>query len=246
VGRSGQRAYAYFLYDPSRSLTEQADKRLDVVADLQDLGSGFALALKDLEIRGAGNLLGEAQHGDIAAVGMEMYNHLLRQAVVEIQGGRLVESPAQVSISLPLRSLLPNSYIEDERLRLRVYQHLAAAASEAELEEAARNLRQRFGPRPLEVENLLIGLRVRLMAAAAGATAVETDGDWITVRFDPGHGHALGEFAAGMPALAEAGTNRIRFNAGRAGSSWPDLLLSLLRQMAQARSEVGLTPVGVV
>jgi len=246
VGRSGQRAYAYFLYDPARSLTEGADKRLDVVADLQDLGSGFALALRDLEIRGAGNLLGEAQHGDIAAVGMEMYNHLLRQAVVEIQGGRLVESPAQVSISLPLRSLLPNSYIEDERLRLRVYQHLAAAASEAELEEAARNLRQRFGPRPLEVENLLIGLRVRLMAAAAGATAVETDGDWITVRFDPGHGHALGEFVARMPTLAEAGTNRIRFNAGRAGSSWPDLLLSLLRQMAQARSEVGLTPVGMV
>ncbi len=245
VGRSGQRAYAYFLYDPARSLTEGADKRLDVVADLQDLGSGFALALKDLEIRGAGNLLGEAQHGDIAAVGMEMYNHLLRQAVVEVQGGRLVESPAQVSVSLPLRSLLPNSYIEDERLRLRVYQHLAAATSEVELEEAARNLRQRFGPRPLEVENLLIGLRVRLMAAAAGAAAVETDGDWITVRFDPGHRHTLSDFVAGMPSLAEAGTNRLRFNASKAGGGWPDLLLTLLRRMARARSEEGMAPVGV-
>jgi transcription-repair coupling factor (superfamily II helicase) len=245
VGRSGQRAYAYFLYDPSRSLTELADKRLDVVADLQDLGSGFALALKDLEIRGAGNLLGEAQHGDIAAVGMEMYNHLLRQAVLEVQGQQLVESPAQVSISLPLRSLLPTGYIPDERLRLRVYQQLAAATSEAELEETARNLRQRFGPRPPEVENLLVGLRVRLMAAAAGAAAVDTEGHLLTVRFEPGHGLPLSELAAQMPKVAVAGVNRLRLDSQAAGPGWPDLLMGLLRRLAEARQPSQPSPAGV-
>ena len=245
VGRSGQRAYAYFLYDPSRSLTEQADKRLDVVADLQDLGSGFALALKDLEIRGAGNVLGEAQHGDIAAVGMEMYNHLLRQAVLEVQGQQLVESPAQVSVSLPLRSLLPTSYIPDERLRLRVYQQLAAATSEAELEQTARNLRQRFGPRPPEVENLLVGLRVRLMAAAAGAAAVESDGQVLTVRFEPGHGLPLSELVADMPKVATAGVNRLRFDSRAAGPDWPDLLIGLLRRLGEARQPSLPSPAGV-
>ena len=245
VGRSGQRAYAYFLYDPSRSLTEQADKRLDVVADLQDLGSGFALALKDLEIRGAGNVLGEAQHGDIAAVGMEMYNHLLRQAVLEVQGQQLVESPAQVAISLPLRSLLPTGYIPDERLRLRVYQQLAAATSEAELDETARNLRQRFGPRPPEVENLLIGLRVRLLAAEAGAVAVESDGHLLTVRFEPGHGLPLSELAAGLPKVVSAGANRLRFDTRAAGSSWPDLLVGLLRRLGVARHASTRAPVEV-
>ncbi|MHB1501396.1 MAG: transcription-repair coupling factor [Candidatus Dormibacteria bacterium] len=245
VGRSGQRAYAYFLYDPSRSLTEQADKRLDVVADLQDLGSGFALALKDLEIRGAGNVLGEAQHGDIAAVGMEMYNHLLRQAVLEVQGQELVESPAQVSISLPLRSLLPTSYIPDERLRLRVYQQLAAATSETELEETARNLRQRFGPRPVEVENLLIGLKVRLMAAGAGAAAVDSEGRRLTVRFEPGHGLPLAELASEMPKIMEAGVNRLKFDAGAAGPGWPDLLMGLLRALGQARARSVQNAAGV-
>src|SRR6202043_717799 len=96
-GRPGQRAYAYLLYPPDRSLTEKADKRLDVIGELQDLGAGFKLAMHDLEIRGAGNLLGEEQHGEIAAVGLEMYNTLLRQAVTALQGRPIVESPAQRS-----------------------------------------------------------------------------------------------------------------------------------------------------
>jgi transcription-repair coupling factor (superfamily II helicase) len=237
VGRSGQRAYAYFLFDPARSLTERADKRLDVVADLQDLGSGFALALKDLEIRGAGNLLGEAQHGDIAAVGMEMYNHLLHQAVLSAQGEELAESPAQVSIALPLRSLLPYSYIPDERLRLRVYQQLAGATDETQLGETARNLRQRFGPRPEEVENLLVTLRVRLMAAAAGAQSVESDHGVVTVRFGAGHGLPLSELAGGLQRSLEVSANRFRLDTAVAGESWVELLLSTLRRAAELRSD---------
>jgi transcription-repair coupling factor (superfamily II helicase) len=237
VGRSGQRAYAYFLYDPLRSLTERADKRMDVVADLQDLGSGFALALKDLEIRGAGNVLGEAQHGDIAAVGLETYNHLLRQAVLAAQGQELAESPAQVSVSLPFHALLPPDYIPDERLRLRIYQQLAGATTEAELDESARNLRQRFGPRPRELDNLMLALRVRLVAAAAGAQAVETDHGDLVVAFEPGHGLPLGELvAASQGQPLEAGTNRLRLHTDAVGDAWPELLISTLRRLAEART----------
>ena len=237
VGRSGQRAYAYFLYDPQRSLTERADKRLDVVADLQDLGSGFALALKDLEIRGAGNVLGEAQHGDIAAVGLETYNHLLRQAVLQARGQELTESPAQVAVNLPFHALLPPEYVPDERLRLRIYQQLAGATTESELDESARNLRQRFGPRPEQLENLLLALRVRLLAAAAGAQSVETDHDDVVLSFEPGHGLSLKESVGqGHGQALEAGHNRLRLRTELVGDSWPDLLMGVLRKLGQARA----------
>ncbi|MGH7643406.1 MAG: transcription-repair coupling factor [Candidatus Dormibacteria bacterium] len=238
VGRSGQRAYAYFLYDPERSLTERADKRLDVVADLQDLGSGFALALKDLEIRGAGNVLGEAQHGDIAAVGLETYNHLLRQAVLQARGQELAESPAQVAVNLPFHALLPPEYVPDERLRLRIYQQLAGATNERELDESARNLRQRFGPRPEELENLLLALRIRLLAAEVGARSVETDGDGVVVSFEPGHGLQLEELAKEAPGqVLGASSNKLRLRVDAAGEGWPELLIGTLRQLARARTE---------
>jgi transcription-repair coupling factor (superfamily II helicase) len=194
VGRAGQRAYSYLFYPPLRSLTEKADKRLEVIADLQDLGSGFKLAMRDLEIRGAGNLLGEEQHGEIAAVGLEMYNHLLSQAVTALQGRPVVESPAQVTVSLPLRALLPDGFVRDLRLRLRCYQELAESVNEQALEARARGLVDRFGPLPRPAEDLVYSLRVRLLAAAAGAAAVETERgkDVIVIRLPLGHGFDLG------------------------------------------------------
>ncbi|HET9051918.1 MAG TPA: transcription-repair coupling factor, partial [Candidatus Dormibacteraeota bacterium] len=175
VGRAGQRAYAYFLYPPDHSLTERADKRLEVVGELQDLGAGFRLALRDLEIRGAGNLLGEEQHGEIAAVGLELYNHLLRDAVARMRGRPVEESPAAITVSLPLPAFLPPGYVTDERLRLRCYQDLAACTTEVELERRARGLADRFGPLPPPAEALVLTLRVRLLAAAAGALGVEQE-----------------------------------------------------------------------
>ncbi len=190
VGRAGQRAYAYLLYPGESALSERADKRLEVIGELQDLGAGFKLAMRDLEIRGAGNLLGEEQHGEIAAVGLEMYNRLLEIAVRSLQGRPIVESPAQVAVSLPIPAHLPARYIAEERLRLRCYQDLAGAATEADLERAARGLADRFGPLPPEAEGLVFSLRVRLLAAEAGATAVEA-------RSGPGGGPGLAPGRAG-------------------------------------------------
>jgi transcription-repair coupling factor (superfamily II helicase) len=152
VGRAGQRAYAYLLYPPERTLTERADKRLDVIGELQDLGAGFKLAMRDLEIRGAGNLLGEEQHGEIAAVGLEMYNRLLEQAVRSLQGRPMAELPAQVTVSLPQAAFLPPGYIGEEQLRLRCYQDMAACVTEPELERRSRGLADRFGPMPPEAD----------------------------------------------------------------------------------------------
>ena len=257
VGRAGQRAYAYLLYPGERSLSERADKRLDVIGELQDLGAGFKLAMRDLEIRGAGNLLGEEQHGEIAAVGLEMYNRLLEGAVRALQGRPLVEAPAQVTVSLPQPAFLPPRYIAEERLRLRCYQDLAGCVSETELERRARGLADRFGPMPAEAEALVLSLRVRLLAAAAGAQSVETwRGDagrrmapdaadarsaanvrlGAVVQLPSGHGLDLESVARQFPVHVETSPTRLYVlpPPGRApNSEWQDVLLRVLRELGR-------------
>ncbi len=232
VGRAGQRAYAYLLYPPLRSLTERADKRLEVIADLQDLGSGFKLAMRDLEIRGAGNLLGEEQHGEIAAVGLEMYNHLLSQAVTSLQGKPVVESPAQVTVSLPLRALLPESYVPDLRLRLRCYQELAETTTEQALESRARGLVDRFGALPKPAEALVYTLRVRLLAAAAGALGVESERgkDLIEIRLPLGHNLDLPAVARQFGRVVTSSPTRLYVSSQPA---WQQTLVSVLRELGR-------------
>ena len=231
VGRAGQRAYAYIMYPPLRSLSEKADKRLDVIADLQDLGSGFKLAMRDLEIRGAGNLLGEEQSGEIAAVGLEMYNHMLAQAVTALQGKPVVESPAQVTVSLPLAAYLPGDYVTDERLRLRCYQDLAACTTEQELEARVRGLIDRFGPYPAPVDALIYSLRVRLLAAAAAALAVETErGRGVVVRLPLDHGLDLRAVAAQWRSSVSATPTQLHLSAE---GGWRDVLIAVLRELGR-------------
>jgi transcription-repair coupling factor (superfamily II helicase) len=237
VGRAGQRAYAYLLYPPERSLTEKADKRLDVIGELQDLGAGFKLAMHDLEIRGAGNLLGEEQHGEIAAVGLELYNTLLRQAVTALQGKPIVESPAQVSVSLPVKAFLPVDYVTDERLRLRCYQELAACATESELERAARGLVDRFGPLPGAAEALVYSLRVRLLAAAAGVVAVESGDGGVRVQLPLGHGLELPAVVSQWRQQTTATATRVLVGTEpvRRGVDWREALTGVLRELGRLR-----------
>jgi transcription-repair coupling factor (superfamily II helicase) len=235
VGRAGQRAYAYLLYPADRSLTDKADKRLDVIGELQDLGAGFKLAMHDLEIRGAGNLLGEEQHGEIAAVGLELYNTLLRQAVTALQGRPIVESPAQVSVSLPVKAFLPVTYVTDERLRLRCYQDLAACATESDLERSARGLVDRFGPLPEAAEALVYSLRCRLLAAAGGVTAVESGAGGVRVQLALDHGLDLPALVSQWSARATATATRIVVTTEpvRRGTAWRDVLLGVLRELGR-------------
>ncbi len=237
VGRSGNRAYAYMLYPPQRSLTEKADKRLEVIAELQDLGSGFKLAMRDLEIRGAGNLLGEEQSGEIAAVGLELYNHLLGQAVGVLRGKPVVESPAQVTVSLPLAAFLPPAFVGDERLRLRCYQELAACVDERQLEKCATGLADRFGTLPVAAQGLVYSLRVRLLAAACGAASVEQQGVGVIIQLSPGHGLDLEAVARQFRQWLTSSPTRLHLNEpkGRplAGTEWQEVLTASLRELGR-------------
>ena len=236
VGRGGRRAYAYFLYDPRRSLTEQADKRLDVISGLHELGQGFKIALRDLEIRGAGNMLGTEQHGAIAAVGFEMYLQMLQGAVTKLRSGSEetavadVLSTAEMNLDLPLDHFIPRSFIRDEKLRLAAYRQLAGAEDEAELESMLRSLRDRYGTPPQQLENLAYSLRVKLRGQRMGLRGVVADGHDIVIRVDPERVLDVEELSRRMAGRISVLPNRIKMR--RKGEGWQADLLTLLDAMA--------------
>ncbi len=182
VGRGRERAYAYFLYPPDKPLTETAHDRLATIAQHSELGGGMAVAMKDLEIRGAGNLLGGEQSGHIADVGFDLYVRLVGEAVAEFRGDGHEPEP-DVSIELPVDAHLPHDYVPSERLRLEVYKRLAAVRAEPEVEEVRAELVDRYGEPPDPVGTLLSVARLRARVRAAGLTEVTAAGP--NVRFGP-------------------------------------------------------------
>jgi transcription-repair coupling factor (superfamily II helicase) len=175
VGRGRERAYAYFLYDELKPLSETAADRLETIAVNNDLGSGMQVALKDLEIRGAGNLLGAEQAGHIAGVGFDLYLRMIGEAVATFRGDD-IEGPTELRLELPVQARIPEDYIDSERLRLEAYQKLSAAASVAAKDDAidlvVDELRDRYGEPPADVEGLLAVARLRRRAGQAGLADV--------------------------------------------------------------------------
>jgi len=188
VGRGRERAYAYFLYDENKPLSETAADRLETIAVNNDLGSGMQVALKDLEIRGAGNLLGAEQAGHIAGVGFDLYLRMIGEAVATFRGED-VEGPAELRLELPVDARVPESYIDSERLRLEAYQKLSAAASVAAKDDALDlvidELRDRYGEPPREVAGLVAVARLRRRAAQSQLTDVVAMGP--NLRIAPAH-----------------------------------------------------------
>ncbi|MEI2778738.1 MAG: transcription-repair coupling factor [Tetrasphaera sp.] len=181
VGRGRERAYSYFLYPPEKPLTETAIERLRTIASNTDLGAGMQVAMKDLEIRGAGNLLGGEQSGHIAGVGFDLYVRLVGEAVSAFRGEE--EQSSELSIELPVDAHLPHGYIPGERLRLEAYKKLAAVTSDAELAEVEAELIDRYGPLPEPVSNLVAVARLRVLARRAGVTEMAVQAS--NVRFAP-------------------------------------------------------------
>jgi transcription-repair coupling factor (superfamily II helicase) len=182
VGRGRERAYAYFLYPPERPLTETALDRLQTIAANTDLGAGMRVAMKDLEIRGAGNLLGGEQSGHIAGVGFDLYIRLVGEAVADFRGDT-GEEHAEVKIDLPVDAHLPHDYLPGERLRLEAYRKLAEISTEEAIEAVRAELADRYGPMPEAVSNLLEVARLRVLARRAGLTEITAQGNQI--RFGP-------------------------------------------------------------
>jgi transcription-repair coupling factor (superfamily II helicase) len=182
VGRGRERAYAYFLYPPEKPRTETAHDRLQTIAQHTDLGSGMQVAMKDLEIRGAGNLLGGEQSGHIAGVGFDLYVRLVGEAVAEYRGEGET-APAEIKIELPVDAHLPHAYVPGERLRLEAYKKLASATTADDVEAIRAELVDRYGEPPTPVENLLDVARLRVRARGAGLTDITLQGK--SVRFAP-------------------------------------------------------------
>ncbi|MGH3508716.1 MAG: TRCF domain-containing protein, partial [Nocardioidaceae bacterium] len=182
VGRGRERAYAYFLYPPEAPITETAHERLATLAQHSDLGGGMAIAMKDLEIRGAGNLLGGEQSGHIADVGFDLYVRLVGEAVSEFRGDVDAE-PAEVRIELPIDAHLPHDYVPSERLRLEMYKRLAEVRTDEEVDQLRDELVDRYGEPPSAVASLLEVARFRAAARQAGLTDVTVQSSF--VRFTP-------------------------------------------------------------
>ncbi|MET8157255.1 transcription-repair coupling factor [Sphaerisporangium sp. NPDC005289] len=187
VGRGRERGYAYFLYPPEAPLTETAHERLATIAQHTEMGAGMYVAMKDLEIRGAGNILGAEQSGHIAGVGFDLYVRMMAEAVQEqkakLSGEEVVEGRADVKVELPINAHIPHDYVTSERLRLEAYKRIAAVGDGADIVAVREELVDRYGRPPQEVDNLLEVARFRVHARQAGLTDVALQGQHI--RFAP-------------------------------------------------------------
>ncbi|MBI4456961.1 MAG: transcription-repair coupling factor [Acidobacteria bacterium] len=184
VGRSNRRAYAYLLIPPRDLLSPVARKRLAAIREFSDLGAGFRVAALDLEIRGAGNLLGGAQHGHINAVGFEMYTQLLQRTVRELRG-EMIEEDFRASIDLEFDIRVPLHYIDDSNQRLRLYKRISGTRDEEELEKVREEIADRFGQFPHSVDNLFHYARLRMLAEKMRVTSIERKGQEILFKFAP-------------------------------------------------------------
>ncbi len=189
VGRSSRRAYAYLLYRKRGVLSEIARKRLQAIFNASELGAGFQIALSDLEIRGAGNILGAEQHGHLTAVGFDLYTRLLADAVEEQKAIResrpAVVAKSQTVIDLPIDAYLPDDYVTEEPQKLELYRRLGKAGTAGEVAQIATELIDRFGAMPAPVERLLEVARLRITAEAAGVASLAREGSELIVRFGP-------------------------------------------------------------
>jgi transcription-repair coupling factor (superfamily II helicase) len=173
VGRSTQRAYAYLFHPAEQTLSEDAYRRLEAIGEFGDLGSGFQLAMRDLEIRGAGSILGNVQSGHISAVGFDLYVELVAEAVRELETGRVEEEPpAVVRIELPVDAHLPDDYVTEQASRLEAYRRLAAAGTPSAVDDVLAEWLDRYGPLPPNAEALIDIARLRVEALRVGITEI--------------------------------------------------------------------------
>lgn len=186
VGRSYRQAYAYLLYDPKDLRTREAKERLQAIEEFSHLGSGLRLAIRDLEIRGAGNILGPQQHGHIQAVGFDMYLALLQEAIAELRGTKREEEIFLPSVDLPVNAYIPENYILSSSIRLDFYKRIANCKSREELEELREEMKDRFGEPPLETKNLFRIMELRFLAKEAGLYSISWRGGKVYISLSEG------------------------------------------------------------
>lgn len=180
IGRSSRVAYAYFTYKPNKVLTEVSEKRLEAIKDFTELGSGFKIAMRDLSIRGAGNLLGKQQHGFIDSVGYDLYTQMLSDAVAKKQG-KSAKVKTDAEVELGIEAYLPSDYIEDQRQKIELYKRIRQIESQDQFVEIQEDLIDRFGEYPIEVTNLLAVGQIKMLADEALIEKIQRQKDDIFV-----------------------------------------------------------------
>jgi len=237
VGRGANLAYAYFLFDRGKRLTPTAEKRLRTIFEATELGAGFGIAMKDLEIRGAGNLLGTKQSGHISAVGFSLYCRLLAEAVEEQkakQAGITVVKPSRLpppTIDLPMPAFIPGEYVLDINTRLSLYQSLAKLDKLEQVEEMAQEFSDRFGDLPAEVKNLLYAVKIKILAAKAGIESISTEDGQVILRLFEGMQFTQQQREISLPDGVKMGTSQIRLNIKRLGGGWEEMVEDILKRV---------------
>ena len=242
VGRSANRAYAYLLYDKDRTLTEPAQKRLEAIFEASELGAGFQIALRDLEIRGAGNLLGAEQSGQIASVGFDLYSKLMAEAVDALKAMRRDEPakpklPPVPSVDLPITAHIPENYLSDLNERLALYQRIAGIDSAQGVAQMQEELKDRFGQAPPSVENLLYVSLVKSLARRCHIESIKTDEQMfhLYVRGGVTDEQRLAVKSLGYGEKVIVGPNQVRIDRLSSGDAWQQWIVRILRSMVVAR-----------
>jgi transcription-repair coupling factor (superfamily II helicase) len=237
VGRSSRIAYAYFTYQKDKALSEEAEKRLVAIREFTELGSGFKIAMRDLEIRGAGNILGPEQHGFISTIGFELYCKMLEEAVAQLRGQKVELEPEPV-IELDLEAYIADDYVPDSKQKLSIYKRLAAMREASEVDELADELLDRYGEWPESVVNLLKVARIKALAKKIGIEGITSDQYHLVVRFhqeakiDPGKLVELVQKRRYPVSLVAGSTPQLKVRKGRTP------LTALLGQLENILGEI--------
>ncbi|MFC1847725.1 transcription-repair coupling factor [Chloroflexota bacterium] len=236
VGRGTNRAYAYFFYSRGKELTDAAQKRLRTILEASELGAGYRIAMRDLEIRGAGNLLGPEQSGHMGAVGFELYNRLLSEAITGLKASRGREAapePVTTTVDLPVTAFIPEDYVPDLGTRMDIYVRLAGIDSLEGLGELGAELEDRFGPLSPEAGDLLYIVRIKLLGGHAGVQDISSEGGQVVIRLRPGTRVDRASMQERFGDRLKVGTNQLRFDTRRAGRDWKGMLEDVIRGIAR-------------
>ena len=238
VGRSARRAFAYFTYQPNKQLSEEAQRRLSAIREYTEFGSGFRIALRDLEIRGAGNVLGAQQHGHMEAVGYDLYLQLLSEAVAEEHGEPAKTTDDECLIDVAIDAHIPESYIDAARHRIAMYQRIAGVRTEADAMDVVDELIDRFGEPPESVRGLIEIALIRARASALGITEIAQRGSMLllfTAQLDPARVAALGRYLRGR-VMVSAAKDRPYLSVRLQNQSNVAVLKEVLKIMEQTKS----------
>ena len=266
IGRGARRAYAYLLVPKARSLSQTAERRLNTMLAATELGAGFRIAMKDLEIRGAGNILGGQQSGHIYAVGFDLYTRMLSEAAEEVRVRREADTMGGVfgrdglgapqeplegtsdghleppAIELGIPASMPSDYIDDLPTRLGIYQRLVKLTDPAEVSSLEDELLDRFGPLPWQARNLLYATRLKIDARAAGVRSITRESDRIVLRLRDEVGGARNALQRVLGNRAAVGHTQIRLDPSPDAGDWEELLVDKVRALAEFRERLSAAP----